>query len=563
MSDGQSNLRSIAILIALSLASFGEYTTRSYAYSPEDPEVRALVDRGVKYLEGLAEKDLRQANWGGEDGQVMLAGYAHLKAEGNYEAPLVKMATKVALDIVAAAKQNRGALRRNTKTNYEVAVAIMLLADLDPVEHRESLQILGEGLLALQMSHGGYGYEGQPNGNVSQTQYIVLAMWTLDRAGIELSLDRVNRTVSWLLRVQDPSGYWTYIAEDPGVGRPLKKQTTNEMSWSSCLSGGSATLICADIFRLWGSSTERKEIPGLPKAVKAVEEDSLIDKRRKMAAVKPEIILAANSRMDGFRRQNPFTRGNQADWFYYMLYSMERYESFIEIASGKPGINPNWYDDGVKQLMSLQDSSGAWGTKDKVWNRPPVCTSFAILFLIRGTKKTIGKMSEGRLAGGYKLPSDTTKIVVSGTQIQGEPEVNAVTDLLSLLESDGALNKDAKSIPEDLKLESDPKRRNLQIDRLERLLRGSESWQARRVAAKVLGSSDELRVVPSLIFALSDPDTLVRAYAVDGLRFLSRKFDYADLPKKPDFNEIREAQKLWRDWYLTIYPGYVFLDPSP
>jgi len=559
MSDRQNYLRPIASVIGWMLVGCG-LPSLSYAYSPEDPEVRQMVDRGVKYLESLSEKDLREANWGGPDGQVMLAGYAHLKAEGNYDAPLVKMASKVALDIVAAAKQNGGALKRNVKTNYEVAVAIMLLADLDAVEHKDNLRILGEGLLALQMSHGGYGYEGQANGNVSQTQYVVLAMWTLDRAGVELSLDRVNRTLAWLLRVQDPSGYWTYIAEDPGAGRPLQKQTTREMSWSSCLAGGSAALIGADIFRLWGSSTEKKEIPGLPKAVKAVEEDSLIEKRRKMATVPRDAILAANNRMDGFRKRTPFTRGNQADWFYYMLYSMERYESFVELASDKPSINPNWYDDGVTQLMSLQDNAGAWGTKDKVWNRPPVCTSFAILFLIRGTKKTIGKLSEGRLAGGYTLPSDTSKIVVSGTQIKGEPVAGAVTDLLSLLESDDSLELEDKLIPEDLKLESDPTRRNQQIDRLERLLRGSESWQARRVAAKVLGSSDELRVVPTLIFALSDPDTLVRNYAVDGLRFLSRKFDYAGLQKKPDANEIREAQVLWRDWYLTIYPGYVFLE---
>lgn len=556
-----SNLRSVAALLGLAFF-LTAMASDSRAYSPEDPEVRAMVDRGIKYLEGLAEKDLRQANWGGEDGQVILAGYAHFKAEGNYEAPLVKMATKVALDMAEAAKRNGGALKRNVKTNYEVAVAIMLLADLDPVEHRESLRILGEGLLALQMSHGGYGYEGQPNGNVSQTQYIALAMWTLDRAGIDLSLDRVNRTANWLLRVQDPTGYWTYIADDPGVGRPLQKQNTKEMSWSSCLSGGSAVLVTADVFRLWGSSTERKEIAGMPKAVKAVEEDSLIEKRRKAAQFTPQTVVASLNRMDGFRRQNPFTRGGQADWFYYMLYSMERYESFLEIATGKPGVNPNWYDDGVKQLMSLQNDAGAWGTKDKVWDRPPVCTSFAILFLIRGTKKTIGKVSEGRLAGGYKLPSDTSKIVVTGTKIQGEPEVNNTTDLLAMLESPDALEKDAKSIPEDLKLETDPKKRSVQIDRLERLLRGSESWQARRVAAKVLGTTDDLKVVPTLIFALSDPDTVVRTHAVDGLRFLSRRFDYADLPRKPDESEIREAQKKWRDWYLTIYPSYVFLDPG-
>ena len=29
---------------------------------------------------------------------------------------------------------------------------------------------------------------------------------------------------------------------------------------------------------------------------------------------------------------------------------------------------------------------------------------------------------------------------------------------------------------------------------------------------------------------------------------------------KPTLSELREAQKQWRKWYLTMHPGYVFLD---
>jgi hypothetical protein len=76
----------------------------------------------------------------------------------------------------------------------------------------------------------------------------------------------------------------------------------------------------------------------------------------------------------------------------------------------------------------------------------------------------------------------------------------------------------------------------------------------------LLGKSDDLAVAPSLIFALSDPDTVVRRSAVDGLRFLSRKFDAVPMPAKPTPQDIRKAQEQWREWYLSIYPGYVFLD---
>jgi hypothetical protein len=182
------------------------------------------------------------------------------------------------------------------------------------------------------------------------------------------------------------------------------------------------------------------------------------------------------------------------------------------------------------------------------------------LFLIRSTQKTIFTLSQGSLQGGYGLPKDTTDIRVEGTQIKGRPIAAQVTDMLDILEKDGAGETEGKSIPDDLELATDPTARAAQLDRLERLVRGSRSWQARRVAAKLLGRSDELRVVPSLIYALSDPDEPVRRYARDGLRFLSRKFDGFGMPDRPNQAEVEKAQQQWRDWYRGVNPKYVFLD---
>ena len=111
-----------------------------------------------------------------------------------------------------------------------------------------------------------------------------------------------------------------------------------------------------------------------------------------------------------------------------------------------------------------------------------------------------------------------------------------------------------------MQLAKDPAARAAQLDRLERLVRGSRSWQARRVAANLLATSDELRVVPALIFALSDGDLQVRRYARDGLRFISRKFEGYGMPDKPNVGELQKAQQQWRDWYRTMNPKYVFLD---
>jgi len=554
------------ILIALFLCVFG--ASRGAAHSPEDPEVLAMVDRGIAYLEGLKEDELNAGSWGGPEGQPMLIGYTHYKAVGDPDAPLVKIALANALKYVEGIRKNSGALTKtaHSKATYEAAVAIMLLADVDARRYKEELQLLADALLTSQMSHGGYGYFGEPHGDTSQVQYVSLAMWTLDRAGFEFDYDRVGRMMQWLVRVQDPTGYWTYQPQDPGPGRGLMSQNKRALSVTTCLAAGSALLIAADVLRQWGATGGMEvKIDGLPSAVKVslvdlTEEQQRNSDKQKSAKVPTAAIRAAMNRMDNYRTQFPFKRTGAPDWYYYMLYTLERYESFVEIASSGSQANNAWYDAGVESLMKLQDPSGAWAVTDASYNSPPVSTAFAILFLMRSTQKAIATASQGTVAGGFGLPEDTSKIVVSGTQIKGEPVAAAVTDLLSLLEESGGDQFDQQSLPENLQLETDPRRRRQQLDRLERLVRGSQSWQARRVAAKLLGTSDDLAVVPALIYALSDPDAVVRRSAVDGLQFISRRFIGFELPEKPDSQEIRQAQQQWRQWYQTIYPGYVFLD---
>jgi len=83
---------------------------------------------------------------------------------------------------------------------------------------------------------------------------------------------------------------------------------------------------------------------------------------------------------------------------------------------------------------------------------------------------------------------------------------------------------------------------------------------ARRVATRLLGQSDDLKVVPTLIFALTDGDPIVRTYARDGLRFISRKFNGPGVPQTATPLEARKIADIWRKWYNDLDPGYVFLD---
>lgn len=537
------------------------------AYTPTDPVVTKMVDRGLAYLEKLTDNDLPSdpGAFSGSSGVPVLVAYAHHKCRHDPEHPIVKRGLSVAERIVASLP-SKGA--SGTKRNYEAAVCVLLFAEVDPDRYRPQMEIVQKFIFEYQGGNGAFGYpmfDEKQEGDISQAQYALLAIWTLDRNGLPLDYAKVASTLQWLMRVQDVKGAWPYFARDAGPGRPLQAQTGarnhshSGVSQSMAIAGGSSLLIAGDALRLWGDTTDDKDpgIVGLPEAIKLYKEDDN-KSRRKRVNLSPEPVLGSINLLNRWRQANP---AKQSDpYYFYRLYTLERMESFWEIAKGLPkDSSPAWYNKGVDELRGLQEADGSFKGKE-TWERQPIATAFALLFLIRSTQKTIFTMSQGSLAGGYGLPSDTTDIRVDGTQIKGRPVAAQLTDMLDLLDKDGAGDTEGKSLPENLELAKEPTARAAQLDRLERLVRGSRSWQARRVAAKLLSRSDDLRVVPALIYALSDPDGPVKMYARDGLRFLSRKFDGFGMPDEPSRVEIEQAQKNWRAWYRSINPKYVFLD---
>lgn len=551
--SGRFRVSRSTLAFAVALAIFA--SVPASGYSPSDPIVQEMVRRGIDYLESLEAEEANRGSYS-EPGSAMLIAYAHYKIEADPENPIVRRGVEHAKDYLRKLDE-RPVPTGETKAIYEISVAALLLAQIDPVAFKPQLQQAQRLLYAEQFSNGGWGYKGERNGDTSQTQYALLALWTLDHVGVSLDYARVKRAAEWLLRVQDVSGGWPYHGVDPGPGAPLTRQT--KVSMSMALAGGSSLLIAGDALRAWGNTKGQNgnNIEGLPKALMVYREET----ERQRPRMSKEPILRSIALCEQYRQRRPYKRSGGLDWYYYQLYTLERYESFIEIVTGKADNSPAWYNQVVEELRLDQDpKTGGWGILHRAHTHGAVSTAFAVLFLIRSTQKSIDTIGRGTLAGGRELPGDTTEIRVEGTQIKGRPAAEAVTDLLDILDEDGGDRLAGQSLPEDLKLASDPAERKAQLDRLERLVRGSQSWQARRVAARVLGSSDEPRVVPALIYALSDPDTVVRKYARDGLRFISRKFDGFDMPDEPTSDEVREAQAAWRAWYRTIDPTHVFVE---
>ena len=88
------------------------------------------------------------------------------------------------------------------------------------------------------------------------------------------------------------------------------------------------------------------------------------------------------------------------------------------------------------------------------------------------------------------------------------------------------------------------------------LVRGGDA-QARLLAARALGRTGNLDYVPTLLYALTDPDRRVVLEARNELRFISRNFDGIGPPD--DFTEQQrlEAVDGWKKWYKSIRPSAV------
>ena len=81
--------------------------------------------------------------------------------------------------------------------------------------------------------------------------------------------------------------------------------------------------------------------------------------------------------------------------------------------------------------------------------------------------------------------------------------------------------------------------------------------EVRLLAVRALGRTGNLDYVPSLLYALTDPDRRVVLEARDGLRFINRSFQGYGPPD--DFNEQQrfDAIDAWKNWYKSLRPSAV------
>jgi hypothetical protein len=523
----------------------------TWAVTAESPEVKKLVEAGLAALESPADPAVDR--YGARLGGKCVVGLAFVKA-GQPDHPRVK-------DALAAC---RAGLNDDSQVDvYSNGLALVFLCELGAKRHLREIEAYLKLMHDRQKEHGGWGYDGRsPEGNnwttgdTSQTQYAALGYWSAFRNGLRIDPVSLEALADWLVRTQDPAGGWAYQGNIPPTSQPIPQ---GDLNCSMLAAGMGSTLICVDLIdarlplklRTGDFSQVPEDLLGeLPPAVRVITSAG--------QQGKPAPVRISGDRVSAGELFEAIDRGRQwmdkhyqvdvGRYTYYYLYATERYQSFYELIEGEAEEEPKWYTDGYQYLLSTQRDEGGWeGGCGK-----SVDTAFAVLFLLRSTQKSIqGTLGEGQLVGGRGLPSNLARAKLRGSQVVVEQVQTRVEEMLAMIddEEQGELDdlaRDPTALVVDVVDETSARR-------LRQLARGGEP-EVRLLAVRALARTGNLDYVPTLIYALTDPDPQIVLEARDGLQFVSRRFDGFGPPNNFTEDQRFEAVDAWKRWYRTLRP---------
>jgi hypothetical protein len=508
------------------------------ALTPDSPEVQRAIGRGIKFLESDAAQDNRV-------GAQALVGLVMLKHGDKPDHPRITEAVKL---IQAAVGQHDPA--QVSLDIYSTGLAIIFLVQLDPSKYQPEIDCLLKFLRLRQKPHGGWGYPEKETGDTSMTQYGVLSSWEAAQAGYPPPMKSIEGVTTWLLRTQDPSGAFGYQGV-LGDGHTLVKQS--EVKHSMAAAGLGSLYICANLLGITQKVEKRDD--DLPPALKEVKPKDGDDKDKdKQPKTRVDAKRVHEAQVRGTRWMRANYKINVDGFTHYYLYALERYMSFLELLDQKAEKEPKWYSDGARYLIKSQADDGSWKSQSGVVPD----TAFAVLFLLRSTKKSIEKAysyGDGTLVGGRGLPKDTARVEVRGGQVVAKPLLGPAESLLKAL--DGA---DDKDYDQALDLLAELPAADLESlvakhgETLRRLV-GNKSPEARLAAVRALGKATDLDNVPAFIYALSDPDPEVVRAAHEALLRVGRSPTLIRLPESFSDEDRRLAIEKWKAWYRAIRPA--------
>jgi hypothetical protein len=432
-------------------------------------------------------------------------------------------------------------------------------------------------LVSRQQSFGAFTYEHNRAANLSvgdtsQTQYVSLALWVARHHGFDFPIDVPKHVLEWLVEVNLPNGSWYYEF----VGKEPKSEFP-ELTLSIHAAAAGTVYLLADMLKLTPST--RKGIGGL-----SIEGVTLPPSVSIWTPPKSEVSqwdLAESTRSKSLvsfdtaglgevkRKANQYFADNYETkirfWNYYYLYALERYAYFREKAEGSFREVPDWYDQGVEHLKTLQTREGAFQQGNISAETAYVSTAFAVLFLVRSSEILVMVPNTGALNANEGFKENAMLSLNKQGLPQSSDSIKGIDDVLALLQSGTIDEQQARLVIESLgeSIAQFNKQSNKSRAQKTAFLRGlvsTKDYYRRLIAVKILAREQDLDNVPALIYALGDPALDICKDAHDGLRLISRKFDSIPLPENAGYPEFKIIKKKWTEWYLQIRPDAEFLD---
>ncbi len=574
--SGMNSASLLLLACGLSLSFSG--LINAQGVTPESPRVKAMVQKGIKFLNDYKHKPKTNLNTAddhlGTVGGRALRALAIAKYHEVYKIPggksnrHVVQALQDCRDIAGSPKR----LPDEEGKMYQAALALIFLCEVDPKGSKAQINAIVDYLIKQQLDCGAWSYthfRQLNHGDTSQTQYVILGLWTAKNVGIYVPENVLVKACNWLLRTQESAGGWAYQPAAPGDPFSDFGEYANHNSAPSMAAAGLGSLYITAGMLQFVSTEPVKEV------AKKKGVSSILKVKDESKEVTP-----ITTAVDGGRVKAGLRKGDS--WFsrnglsakcncsvgaecckgtdhypYYYYYVYERYSTFRDLAQRVNEPSPAWYQQGVNLLARQQAANGSWmgSGKKGQFIGPVAATSFSIFFLIRNTRKSVSKLAQSTdFQGGRGLPTDTSSARFQGAKVMGSAIGGDIDSLLGLLEDvDNPKFDNLVALPPELVLSKNQKERNAQVAKLEKIIR-TGSYEARRIAVQNLGRSQGIDAVPILIFALSDPDETTMKAARDSLRFISRRIDGFGLADKATPRERSQAQEKWRNWYRSVRP---------
>lgn len=525
--------------------------------STKVPRFDAAVEKGLNFLRAEVQKEKP------EHGYLILAAYAMVKSGVPKDDHFVQEAVAESLQ-----RSQGGQYRPISPYDhiYGSGVDAMLLSAVDAEGYMSNLQAIAYYVESVQRSDGSWSDGPTSDGDISMSQYGILALWACQRAGCTISPAVLDRAADYLMKKGSADGGWAYR---PG--------TTNGAegggpSHNMTVAGAGALGICRLLLHGLRNppEPEKKEEGLVFGALQKLDPLAEAEKQKLGPAFKgynPQYSASElDARVDRALSWNSahFTPVGKGGHNLYYFYCLERAAAVGDLGNVN---GQDWFTIYGDGLLSLQGPEGGWET----YKGTIPGTSFALLYYMRSTDQDIKKMyglglqlaSRGNPFGEKKLkdPTELDRLIgdienMDFDKLDESPVEVADEIVQSVLAIDN---------PEDL---------IGQEDQLKSLMKHPNA-KVRSAAVWALGRTGDFKLVPLMLDGIRDNSVDVNIEAIQALRFIARKpqgfgetlSPFASLGTGDQISKAAPEERLklatpWRDkalrdwsnWYFSVRP---------